>query len=676
MQDDHFALIREGPGLVMKAVMDGRTADAQLLTRAVDDLTHWVRDGENGARPNGAFECLRSEYLRQFGALPTDEAPPTPSEPQASWTGSQEIQAPIPPPISPATHPRAVGSQAEQPKDIHSQRAAWEMVLAADPTNAAAAAALVALSRAERVAPFQRDLQELEALLGARSFKISEVEAARARADQLRRDPAAPADLRPGFEAMFGRLDELHERILNASAGAARSERAKAYEAAITKYRAALEAGFLEIADDGGEPGAIMHVPEAMARARKAYFADLKMRMTQLLREAEAVAEAGYPVFASGGGAAAQGPVGDTKKLHSTLYAPILTGGRKLLTQARTLVGRVRLAALERNLPLGAIGGGVVLLALVVLVGFLAGGGPSRPLVVAAAPTVRAETVISPTPAPPSPLPPTPAPPTLAPPTAVSPTALPPIPTPTPPPFSVEFPQPGANFAVFPYQILVRSPLLLSSGAVALPVYSLALSVARPLTTPVTVQLGQRATLFGQILILGSSEPARQEGNEWVLRWTRNRNDLDPLPDGVYTLSVSGLGSAVSVPFTLSRGAFITTTIDTSLSRSSSRQWFPDPGGVTRTTCCSGSSSSDTVFVFGRVRFVNANGSVIAAPSDFSASNDPNPLQSIWCLAQDRQAYGWTLCQFLRDTQKLASLPWLAPDLPAELYSTYGRPKP
>lgn len=408
----HKTLIKQGPSMVMKAMMASRNDDAKALASAVTALRQWVEGGESGPRPDDAIQLLSDEYLRQELAGPEKPQPTSASEPAQPTAvveapsakepartpppptvESRQKVAPVdtpparesatvpssplaasrpetappvrePPPVPPIVTPRedspekiaqrqmlnrargflasrdyqgalgaldagavlgfvpefeaeaqqlrkeltgaiaqniknleatAANTKKTQPRNTQAQRAAWQKVLEADPDNTAATAALAALAVTERAAALQRDLQDIDALLSASQVKISDVEAARNRADTLRRDGATPAELKPKFDTAHNRLSDLRNRMLNASEGGASSERAQAYEAAIAKYRAAMDAGFVEIADDTGERGATVDVAKALGRTRKAYFADLKNRVDQRLKDADGFTRDGFP---------------------------------------------------------------------------------------------------------------------------------------------------------------------------------------------------------------------------------------------------------------------------------------------------------------------------------------------------------------------------------------------
>lgn len=185
-------------------------------------------------------------------------------------------------------------AEREESGNLTRQRATWEAVQRVDPTHSGALNALLRLAARERLEKQRRRIDDLRAPLRVVRKDIAAVEKARLEAhEMLLGEEITDPDLHRQIEKIYRRLDELRDEILRASEGGASSERAKDFETAIGKYRAALRAGYDVIADDTtGEP---INVVEAHERTLQAYWADLRERSSRRYNEAQSALEDGYP---------------------------------------------------------------------------------------------------------------------------------------------------------------------------------------------------------------------------------------------------------------------------------------------------------------------------------------------------------------------------------------------
>lgn len=170
----------------------------------------------------------------------------------------------------------------------------WEDVLALDPTNEEAKIALQVIARELEEAGFREELLELRRPLLSDVQDIREVETAWKRVRHLLESGSLiNPELVQVAQDLFGRLDDLRNRVLAASMGGTSSERAQDFEKAIDIYRSALLQGYQVIIDDAtGEP---VETALVLRRVRDAYFRSLLSRVANRHADALESLQVGSP---------------------------------------------------------------------------------------------------------------------------------------------------------------------------------------------------------------------------------------------------------------------------------------------------------------------------------------------------------------------------------------------
>jgi hypothetical protein len=220
-----------------------------------------------------------------------------------------------------------------------------------------------------------------------------------------------------------------------------------------------------------------------------------------------------------------------------------------------------------------------------------------------------------------------------------------PSPSPSPIPIAFAFPILGAEYAVFPWQVVVTGTVPASVTVQLEPISELT----------VTVTLGDRevSLTYGQPITLAKGDMV-QEGENYIYRWQRTVYDLKELPDGGYRLLAlldkTGDGKiderlpltltirsdlAISASFTVDRNVFLSPTLE-----AKTEDFF---------------AKGTQVLLLGRLVYVTPEGEIVKG----GPYNEER-----WCLFRDeRNKQWWSWCGDFKpgEGKKVEDIPLIAP---------------
>jgi hypothetical protein len=176
-----------------------------------------------------------------------------------------------------------------QPNNYDARKEAWRAVLRIAPDHQGATRELSRLDNLKVQQVAYQELMEIRRRLPEIRQRLSEVVKAHRRVGELRYDSAIQdPEIHAQVNQLYEELDDIRNAILRAGRGGRRLELEQEYDAAIEIYRAALRAGYTEIAnEDSGDNSLYIEPSILLRRAIQKRNKDLLQRSSLRYADAE-----------------------------------------------------------------------------------------------------------------------------------------------------------------------------------------------------------------------------------------------------------------------------------------------------------------------------------------------------------------------------------------------------